>query len=97
MFWSGMPLTLQSKRVTKKTKVDTIQVTGDLAAAFYLAIDLAKLKMEDTPNFMAILKSNYGDKAPQLEAELEAFLVQVEEGRPADAKDFICPRSSDSH
>jgi len=88
MFWSGMPLTLQTKKITKKTKVDVIQVSGDLAPVFYLMIDLAKLNMESVSNFMAVLKANYGEDAPAMEAMLEAFLIQVEEGRPADVRDF---------
>jgi len=88
-----MPLTLQSKRVTKKTKVEIISVSGDLASVFYLIVDLATIKMEDTDNFNALLKANYGDRGPDMEAMIEAFMLQVEEGRPQEMKDFVMPRS----
>lgn len=83
-----MPLLLQTKSITKKTKVDIVQVSGELSPAFYLMVDLAKIKIADTDNLPAQLKGYFGNDSIPLEAELEKLMTQIDEGRPANSIRF---------
>jgi|KBSSwiStaDraftv2_1062776.scaffolds.fasta_scaffold00022_40 hypothetical protein len=63
----SLKLSTKEKTVTTKTKVATISVKGDSAAAFYTVIDLAKEQLRQSG-------------AP-VDASVTNFIAQVDAGR----------------